>query len=474
MIFHLDFPLTHGKITVRDLFYLMSVDKALNVSQNGSSELEKKPSERREKIPIYTTSIAWAAGRSSIFTYLSYFGVVIGASPLELSILTSVRNLGSNLFQSIWGWLADLKGRKLVMTIGLATLALTIILTPFVTNPFELVLISMVMTSLGFSFIPAWIAFLGDYTSEEKRASFIGFINSIGTWSSLFVILGLGWWMDSTSLPFPSEAIFYAESKPVFFIPFITGGVIFAIALVSELFLKEKYSIRKKTFIEQELHLPTKDLIRRNEPFRRLLPINSFFKFCMSMLWPLLPYVTLKLANTWLVVAILWAVFNLPRGFGQSVGGILADRYGKKIVIIFSRFGYALVPFGYAAGLVTGNVWFLLLVNIPGGLAFGAEDTAISSYSLDCSTAETRARYYSILLTLEGVLAFTGSLAAGFLVEILLIIFSITDKDPEFESVLIAVLLLITILRIIGATLHKYIYSNPLDFDLEKQLNKVD
>ncbi len=452
----------------------MSSDSHLVPSSDESTGSKRKSEEKREKIPIYTTSIAWAAGRSSIFTYLSYFGVVIGASPLEQSILTSVRNLGSNIFQSIWGWLADLKGRKLVMTIGLSTLAMTIFLTPFVSNPFELVLISIIMTSLGFSFIPAWVAFLGDYTSEEKRASFIGFINSIGTLSSLFVILGLGWWMDSSPFPFPAEIALYAESKPVFFIPFLTGALIFTIALASELFLKEKYTARKRTVIQDELHLSTRDLISRNEPFRRLLPINSFFKFCMSMAWPIFPFVTLRVAHSWLEVSILWAVFNLPRGFGQSVGGIFADRYGKKIVIILSRFGYAIVPFGYAVGLVTGNVWWLLLVNIPGGLAFGAEDTAISSYSLDCSTVDTRARYYSILLTFEGILAFTGSLFAGFLVEILLILLGITDKDPQFEFVLVVLLLLITGLRVLGAVLHRYMYTNPLDFELEKHLGSLD
>ncbi len=448
----------------------MSSDITSTTSSDKDTDSERKSKEKREKIPIYTTSIAWAAGRSSIFTYLSYFGVVLGASPLEQSILTSVRNLGSNLFQSVWGWLADLRGRKLVMTIGLTTLALTIFITPFVSNPLELVLLSIIMTSLGFSFIPAWIAFLGDYTSEEKRASFIGFINSIGTLSSLFVILLLGWWMDSTPFPFPSELAIYAESKPVFFIPFITGAIIFTLALGSELFLKEKYNIREKAIFRDELHLSTRNLIERNEPFKRLLPINSFFKFCMSMAWPIFPFVTLRVAHSWLEVSILWAVFNLPRGLGQSVGGILADRFGKKIVITLSRFGYAVVPFGYAIGLVTGNVWFLLLVNIPGGFAFGAEDTAISSYSLDCSTVDTRARYYSILLTFEGIFAFTGSLFAGLLMEVLLTVLRITDKDPKFEFVLVALLLLITALRIIGASFHKYIHANPLDFELEKHL----
>ncbi|MHA1977667.1 MAG: MFS transporter [Candidatus Hodarchaeales archaeon] len=450
----------------------MSSDIASTSSRDKDSE--KKTSGKREKVPIYTTSIAWAAGRSSIFTYLSYFGVVLGASPFEQSILTSVRNLGSNLFQSVWGWLADLKGRKLVMTIGLATLALTIFMTPFVSNPFELVLISIIMTSLGFSFIPAWTAFLGDYASEEKRASFIGLINSIGTLSSLFIILLLGWWMDSTPFPFPSEIGLYAESKSVFFIPFFIGGIIFSLALGSLIFLKEKYTARKKSLIQEELHASAYDLVTRNAPFKRLLPINSFFKFCMSMAWPIFPFVTLRVAHTWLEVSILWAVFNLPRGFGQSFGGILADRFGKKIVLIFSRFGYAIVPFGYAVGLVTGNVWFLLLVNIPGGLAFGAEDTAIASYSLDCSTPETRARYYSILLTFEGIFAFTGSLFAGLLVEILLTVLGITDKDPNFEFVLIVLLLLITVLRLIGAAFHKYVYPNPLDFELEKHLGQLN
>ena len=114
----------------------------------------------RDKLPIYATSIGWASGRSSIFTFLSYFGVVLGASPLEQSILTSVRNLGSNLFQSIWGWLADLRGRKLVIVIGLVTLSITVFLTPFVPSPTELVLISLIMTSVAFSIIPTWNAFL--------------------------------------------------------------------------------------------------------------------------------------------------------------------------------------------------------------------------------------------------------------------------------------------------------------------------
>ena len=361
--------------------------------ENVHTEIKSSSHSRREKIPIYTTSIGWASGRSSIFTFLSYFGVVLGASPLEQSILTSVRNLGSNIFQSFWGWLADLRGRKLVIMIGLTALTVSMIIAPFVSTPLELVILSIFLTSVGFSIIPAWNAFLGDYSSERTRASFIGFINSLGTLSSLLAILGVGWLMDSTLLPFPTDFNIYSESKPVFFIPFFTAAILFGVTIISTLFLREKYDRQERYIIEGEKKLSWGTLIQRNPAFKRLLPINSFFKFCMSIAWPIFPYVTLAVAQSWFEVAVMWAVFNLPRGIGQSVGGRLADKYNKKIVIILSRFGYAIVPFGYALGLITGNVWFLVLVNIPGGMAFGSEDTAIATYSLDCSTADTRARY---------------------------------------------------------------------------------
>ncbi|MHA1214359.1 MAG: MFS transporter [Candidatus Hodarchaeales archaeon] len=423
---------------------------------------------RREKLPIYGVSIGYSAGRSSIFTFLSYFGVVLGASPLEQSILTSVRNLGSNIFQSLWGWLADLKGRKLVIFIGLATLTLSTLLTPFVNNPLQLVLISIVMTTIGFSIIPAWNAFLGDYASEKIRATFIGHINSIGTLSSIFVIFLMGIIMDMSPFPFPRQATDYALSKLAFYIPFLTGAVIFFGALIASLFLVEKYDAHKKTIIEDELRLSWRTLISRNPPFKRLLPIDVFFKFAMSTAWPIFPFVTLRVADSWTMVAIMWLVFNLPRSLGQKYGGILADRFNKKIVLLISRLTYTVVPLGYAIGLVTGNVWILISVNIPGGMAFGAEETAIASYSLDCSTADTKARYFSILLTAEGVSAFAGSLFSGLIMDIWLRLAGINYASEAFNLILFLILLMITLLRLISGSLHKFIYENPLDFELEK------
>ncbi len=435
--------------------------------------LSNPTSELREKVPIWGTSIGYAAGRSSIFVYLSYFGVVLGASPLEQSILTSVRNLGSNIFQGIWGWLADLRGRKLVIVIGLSTLALTCLLTPFVENPLQLVFLSLIMTSIGFSIIPAWNAFLGDYASERDRATFVGKINSIGTMVSVFLILAMGVLMEVSHFPFPAifpdESNNYAEAKPVFFIPFFVAALIFGITIIISHFLIEKYDARERVVIDEEFQPSWRTLVERNEPFRRLLLLNIFFTFAMSTAWPIFPFVTLRVADTWFMIALMWCVFNLPRGIGQNLGGRMADEvFNKKIVILFSRLGYTTVPLGYAIGLITGNVWFLVLANILGGLAFGAEDTSIATYSLDCSTEETKGRYYSILLTTGGISAFAGSLFSGFVMDIWLIVADINYNSPDFNVILFMMLIMIAILRFVSASTHKFVYSNPLDFELDQ------
>jgi MFS family permease len=221
--------------------------------------------------------------------------------------------------------------------------------------------------------------------------------------------------------------------------------------------------------IDEEFQPSLKMLVQRNKPFKRFLPISTFFSFAMSAAWPIFPFVTLRVADSWLMVALMWVMFNIPRGLGQNIGGRLADEvFNKKIVILFSRMGYTTVPLGYAIGLVTGNPWFLVLANILGGFAFGAEDTSVATYSLDCSTEETKGRYYSILLTAGGISAFIGSLSAGFVMDIWLRLAGIDYNSPDFNIVLFIMLMLIALLRIVSASLHKFIYSNPLDYELEK------
>ena len=85
----------------------------------------------------------------------------------------------------------------------------------------------------------------------------------------------------------------------------------------------------------------------------------------------------------------------------------------------------------------------------------------------DCSTEDTKGRYYSMLLTAEGICAFAGSLASGFIMDIWLRISGVNYNSPSFNTILFGMLMIITTLRLISGSLHKFIYPNPLDYGLE-------
>ena len=155
------------------------------------------------------------------------------------------------------------------------------------------------------------------------------------------------------------------------------------------------------------------------------------------------------------------------RLFGKK-SWLLGLGVGVFLTVVFLRMIIPPDILSYALGLLTGNPWFLVLVNIPGGLAFGAEDTSIATYALDCSTEETKARYYSILLTVGGMCAFAGSLFSGLIMDVWLTIAGIDYNSPDFNVILFIMLIMIATLRLVTASFHRFIYSNPLDFELDQ------
>ncbi|MHA2233236.1 MAG: MFS transporter, partial [Candidatus Hodarchaeales archaeon] len=316
-------------------------------------------------------------------------------------------------------------------------------------SPFDLVIISLAMTTCGFMFIPAWSALLGDYSEESNRGTFIGRVGSFGTYFSVPVIVIVGLTMD----------LFFQDPKSgnvgAYWIPFGLSSTVFLITAGIALFLNEKYSQLEYNKKTPKDSLSIRDLIRQNHSFSRLLTIDAFFKFSMSLAWPVFPYVALKVANSWLELSFLWAVFNFPRALGQAYGGRYADRYGKKRVLLISRIMYFTVPGLYFLGMFADAFIFLFIGGITGGFALGGEEVSIISYSLDCSTEETKATYYSILLFTEGWVMFTGSILAGIIMSVLQTI------GIEFEAVLLLMLAMITLLRILFALLHFFLDSTP-------------
>jgi MFS family permease len=404
----------------------------------------------REKVTLYGVSLGYQVGQSMIFSFLSYYGVSLGTKPIEQSILVSTRNLGSNIFQTVWGRLADRIGRKPLVILGLIVLAMcTISAVAIVRSPLELVFVSLCLTIFGFMFIPAWNALLGDYAEHKSRGEFIGRVRSFGTYLSVPVILVVGLTMD-TFFQDPNS-----EDLGAYWVPFGLSCAMFLIAAGIAIFLNERYTRQSSSEVLTAKDLSMVQLVKKNRPFFRLLTIDAIFKFSMSLAWPVFPYAAMRVAGSWFELSFLWAAFNFPRAIGQAYGGKAADRFGKKEVLFLSRILYFTVPAFYFLGLLADIYIFLFIGGITGGIALGGEEVSLISYSLDCSTEDTKATYYSILLFTEGWVMFLGSIIAGIIMSVL------QALNVSFNVVLLLMLGTISFLRLVFAALHVFLHPNP-------------
>lgn len=162
-----------------------------------------------------------------VYPFLSVFARGLGVDLVAVSLVMTVRSL-SGLFGPLLAPIADLRGRKVSMLLGLGlNVSGCLLITFFPTYLFFF--IGMIAISLGgLIFIPALQAYIGDRVSYQKRGRIIGITEL--SWSLAFIagVPLVGWLIDTLSKsPETSELAWRAP------FPFIAAlGLIFMVLIV--------------------------------------------------------------------------------------------------------------------------------------------------------------------------------------------------------------------------------------------------
>lgn len=139
----------------------------------------------------------------------------------------------------------------------------------------------------------------------------------------------------------------------------------------------------------------------------------------MSFAWPLFPIANVIVTkNDMFIVAMLNVTHTAISSLIYPYFGRLADRHGKKTIIMLGRIGIALVPFTYAFATES---WHLFIAHIFWGIFMVAESIT-QAYILDNAQPDaigTSLASYGLIL---GISTFLGSLASGYLVNELIIL----------------------------------------------------
>lgn len=303
-------------------------------------------------------------GLGIVSPLMSIFAEDMGATGIWLGAIFSGYFLARALIMPFIGRLSDQWGkRKIFLALGLAFLGFTSIGYILAQNVIQLILVRF-LQGLGSGIVlPLSLAYVGDITPKGKEGSYIGYIN----------IARMAGWGSGPLIGGVLMGIYGFD------VPFILMGVLAFVALIILFIALPEKEIHDRSAVQQHkassyrtiLKIPA---IRGVVVFRVITAIGtgnlfSFFPLLADSLGIPPGDVGILLSSRVLIMALLQGPF-----------GVLADKYDKTRLILFSGVGSAIlmliVPSAHtfwellALGIFIGVIWAML---IPSSTGLAAE-----------------------------------------------------------------------------------------------------
>ncbi|WP_462413482.1 MFS transporter [Neobacillus sp. Marseille-QA0830] len=117
-------------------------------------------------------------GFGIIIPVLPFYAEEIGANSTQLGLLMSVYSLMQFIFAPIWGQVSDRIGRKPVMMVGIAGLALSFFIQAISTHLWMLFVARIIGGILSSANMPTAMAYVADITTEENRGKGMGIVGA--------------------------------------------------------------------------------------------------------------------------------------------------------------------------------------------------------------------------------------------------------------------------------------------------------
>jgi MFS family permease len=347
-------------------------------------------------LALYGTAASTFFSESLLWSFLFPYAVVLKTSFAQMGLMRSARNLCQNVFQVGWGGLSERFGKRVFVLIGYMFSGFLTISYLIFQAPLQLLILVILQSILWSIAVPAWNALLGDYTKKETRGRVLGKIGAVSRFS------GVGATLIVALITFATPGEMSSSS---FVVPFVLAAGASTVGALLVVFTKE---IRLKTSSLRKLDvfLPIRD-----KNFRVFLAANGLHWFTMAFAWPLFPYVTIDIvhATVWQIATISTAG-GLVTALTQPKLGAIADKIGRKPVIVVGRAFFFLFPLLYAFS----TSWLhLLAIHVILSAFISAVMVTTTTYILDSAPVTRRATYTASHNLIFGISTFLGSLVGG-------------------------------------------------------------
>ena len=379
--------------------------------------------------------VAFAATTGFGDNYINPFAVALGATNLQIGLLSSITQLVPSLTQLKAADITERFGsRKKIIVFSVlsqASLLLPIAIIPFLPQSLRIIALICLCTvylSFGAFANPAWGSLMANLVPAKMRGSFF---------SNRSRLIGL----VTVASSFLAGYILHLFQKQS-----ITGfTIIFFLAMISRYiscyFLSKMYEPRLE--IRREHYFSFIDFARRLNKgnFGKYVIFHSSFSFAVYLASPFFPVFMLRdLGFSYITYTILTTTVPIASMLAVSYWGRRADIIGNRWIIRVCCLGISLLP---SLWLVCREVYFLIVIQILAGIFWAGFNLCSSNFIFESVTPEKRTRCISYFNTFNGLAICAGNILGGFFA---------THLPPVFGYRLLGLFFLSSVMRIITST----------------------
>jgi len=333
-------------------------------------------------------------GFGFVMPLLPIYAQTMGASGIELGMISAATSFTNLLFLPVMGTLSDRFSRKIFLCTGLIILSIVMFSFNWATTTTQLILLRAFQGFAMSMHLPVAQAYLGDLTPRGEEGRWMGYFNAI-----LYAGVGAG-------------PLFGGAMNDLFGISsvfLISGAAIFLSFVATLLFLREKGGEE----VHRRLRISFFSL-RRSNILKAIivLQIGGGIMTGVSMTFlPILASASLGLSTT--LIGIILAV-RTPLSMLQTLSGRYADTHNRKVQIAM---GTLVAAFSMVVITFCSGFWQLLMAQSVLALGVVMYQPAASAYVLEEGRSFGMGATMSLFLMAMQAGASAGPIVIGLIID---------------------------------------------------------
>lgn len=377
----------------------------LAVSRPYASDPETDRSLRHSVRDGVAYSVMSGGGES----YFSAFALFLRASTAQIALLASLPPLLGSLAQLFSAWMGRRTGRRRGLILAgawlqaLSLIPLALLPVAFPDYAVPILILSVVLYYAGANFaLPQWGSLMGDLVPHRRRGRFFALRTRYASMASFLALVTAG------------LVLHFFDGRGL-----TIGGywVIFGVALVARIVsIHHLARMHDPPGHTAAMEIPVgRGWWQRihHSPFARFSLFFGLMQFSVAIASPFFTvYLLRDLGVSYMEFMACTASTVVLQFLTLNSWGRVGDIFGNRLVLTVTGFMIPCLPLLW---LVSTEIWYLMLIQGIGGLAWAGFSLSAGNFLYDLVPAAKRATYLALHNVFASAGVFVGAMLGGFL-----------------------------------------------------------